>query len=330
MNGRLLALLARHRGVAWLLVAAAVVVPIVYFGTPNLAGVRDTIGRIEEGSPAWLALCVAVELPSFAGYAFVLMAVARAAGGAMGVRDAWQVSLAGAAATRFLGAGGAGGIAVTAIGLRRSGLSARDAAEAITADLVVLYAWFLALLAGSGLLVAALGHGHGEAITLVPAGLALVALAGMLAVALAPEERMARLESSRDGWVGRLLSAPAAGAGGARRALALLRGRPAVAFAGLAWWAFDVAALWAAFHAFGGSPAIPELVLGYFVGQCANLLPIPGGVGAEGGITGALIALGQPAGLALIAVLAYRVCSVWLPAIPGAFALARINRVGAS
>lgn len=39
--------------------------------------------------------------------------------------------------------------------------------------------------------------------------------------------------------------------------------------------------------------------------------------GVEGGMVGALVAFGEPAGLALAAVLTYRAFAFWLPTLPG-------------
>ena len=78
-----------------------------------------------------------------------------------------------------------------------------------------------------------------------------------------------------------------------------------------AYWIFDAAVLWAMLHAFGSPPAVPVVVLAYFVGQVANTLPLPGAV--SGGIAGVLIAFGSPAEIALPAVLLYRTIAVWLP-----------------
>jgi len=59
-------------------------------------------------------------------------------------------------------------------------------------------------------------------------------------------------------------------------------------------------------------------VMGYFVGTLGSLLPLPGGIGGvEGGMIGAFAAFGAPAGRAVIAVLAYRAISFWLPTLPG-------------
>lgn len=49
-----------------------------------------------------------------------------------------------------------------------------------------------------------------------------------------------------------------------------------------------------------------------------NLLPLPGGIGGvDGGMIAALAALGQSGGIAVAAVLTYRVFAFWLPTVPG-------------
>ena len=90
---------------------------------------------------------------------------------------------------------------------------------------------------------------------------------------------------------------------------------------------FDISALAAAFHAFGSAPAVPILIMGYFVGMLGNVLPLPGGIGGvEGGMIGAVAAFGEPAGTALEAVLAYRLVSFWLPTLVGAPAYLALRR----
>ena len=93
------------------------------------------------------------------------------------------------------------------------------------------------------------------------------------------------------------------------------------------WWAFDIAALWACFEAFGASPAVGILVVGYFVGMLANMLPLPGGVGSvDGGMIGAFVAFGVDPAAAIVAVLAYRFFAFWLPIAPGAISFASLRR----
>jgi uncharacterized protein (TIRG00374 family) len=89
----------------------------------------------------------------------------------------------------------------------------------------------------------------------------------------------------------------------------------------LAYWGFNIAVLWACFHAFGEAPPWGIIIMGYFVGMLGNLLPLPGGVGGvDGGMIGAFAAFGVEFGLATVAVLTYRGFAFWLPTIPGAIA----------
>jgi uncharacterized protein (TIRG00374 family) len=61
--------------------------------------------------------------------------------------------------------------------------------------------------------------------------------------------------------------------------------------------------------------------MAYFVGWIGNTLPLPGGIGGvEGGLIGAFSAFGVPVDGAVVAVLAYRAFSFWLPTLPGAVA----------
>src|ERR1700729_4519554 len=56
----------------------------------------------------------------------------------------------------------------------------------------------------------------------------------------------------------------------------------------LAYYAFDNAVLWAAFHAYGRVPPLGVVVMGYLVGSLGSALPLPGGLGVAGGMIGAL------------------------------------------
>jgi uncharacterized protein (TIRG00374 family) len=58
--------------------------------------------------------------------------------------------------------------------------------------------------------------------------------------------------------------------------------------------------------------------MGYFLGTLGSLLPIPGGIGGvEGGMIGAFVAFDVSGRRAVVAVLAYRAISFWLPTLPG-------------
>jgi uncharacterized membrane protein YbhN (UPF0104 family) len=95
----------------------------------------------------------------------------------------------------------------------------------------------------------------------------------------------------------------------------------------LAYYAFDNAVLWAAFHAYGHAPQIGVVMMGYLVGSLAGALPIPAGLGVlEGGLIGALVLYGAPAVPAAAAVLLYRGISLSVPIALGALGCTRRPR----
>ncbi len=115
-----------------------------------------------------------------------------------------------------------------------------------------------------------------------------------------------------------------------RTSLVLLRhGDPLLIFGSVTYFAFDVASLACMFQAFGGgAPALGLFVLAYALGHAGALLPTPGGVGGtEGGLIGMFVAYGTSLPLAAAAVVGYRVFQLGLPALFGAVALVRIQRV---
>ena len=107
----------------------------------------------------------------------------------------------------------------------------------------------------------------------------------------------------------------------------LLRSRDWLVIGGsIGYYAFDVAALAAAFHAVGaGSLPIGLLVLAYTLGHGGALVPLPGS--AEGGLIGMLVLYGAALGPATAAVLAYRAVHAGVPMVLGTAALADVRRL---
>jgi putative heme transporter len=310
-----------RRQVIAILGLGAAATAFVLFVLPEIAGVGAEWRRVRDGDPEWLAAAAVAEVMSFAGYVVLLRGVFPRT---LAWRESFLITMAGVAATRLLAAGGAGGIALTSWALRRLGLSAHAVARGLVAFMVILYAVYMAALVvfGTGLGTGVLPGGGSPVLTFLPAGLGAAAILLALAFAWAPERMERRLSSLR--W---LAAIAADGGGGVRYALALVWRRPVLLLAAVAWWGFDISALAAGFHAFGAAPSVAILVFGYFVGTLGNVLPLPGGVGGvEGGMIGAFVAFGQPAGLAVVAVLAYRLVSFWLPTLVGAPAYVALRR----
>jgi uncharacterized membrane protein YbhN (UPF0104 family) len=185
----------------------------------------------------------------------------------------------------------------------------------LTAFMAVLYGVFMAALVGGGLALA-LGDDVPSALSVVPGAFGL----GVIVAALSLAHARPRNDGAASRGV-RLLAA------GVREALAIARAREPGLLGALAWWAFDIAVLAACFRAFGEAPPVAVLVMGYFVGMLANTLPLPGGVGGvDVGMVGAFAGMGVDAGLAVVAVLSYRMLAFWLPTAPGAVAYLRLRR----
>jgi membrane protein DedA with SNARE-associated domain/uncharacterized membrane protein YbhN (UPF0104 family) len=320
------------RQVVAVLVVGAAATGFALFVLPEIAGAGAEWRRVRHGDPAWLAAGLLMEILSYAGYVVLLRAVFS---DTVRWRESFLITMAGVAATRLLATAGAGGIALTGWALGRLGLAAHAVARGLVAFMALLYVVYMAalLVLGLGLGTGVLPGGGSPLLTLLPAALAAAVIALALALARAPERvelRVAALFASGGrlrrplGWLAR--SVTDAGAG-VQLALALAARRPSTLLAAAAWWGFDIAALAAGFHAFGSAPELTVLVMGYFVGMLGNLLPLPGGVGGvEGGMIGAFVAFGQPAGTTLVAVLAYRLVSFWLPTVVGGPAYLALRR----
>jgi uncharacterized protein (TIRG00374 family) len=312
-------------------------VAFLYFVLPRIAGLGKTWDRIKEGDPAWIAACLVFEALSFGGYIVLFRAVFVRGESRINWRESYQITMAGLAATRLFAAAGAGGVVLTAWALRRSGMDRRLVACRMIAFMSLLYAVyaFTLVLDGIGLRVGLFEGSAPFALTVLPAIFAACAIAIWLAIALVPEDFERRLASWSSGgrhprlagWARRAATIPASTATGVRTALRIVRARDAGVLGAVAWWGFDIAVLWASFHAFGSPPPTAVLVMAYFVGMLGNTLPLPGGIGGvDGGMIGALIAFGVDPGLAVVAVLVYRGFSFWLPTIPGAVAYIQLRR----
>ncbi|HTD09075.1 MAG TPA: lysylphosphatidylglycerol synthase transmembrane domain-containing protein [Solirubrobacteraceae bacterium] len=307
----------------------------LYFVLPKLAGVGKTLDRIEGGDSWWVAFGVVLELLSFAGYVVLFRSVLARGQERVGWLESYEITMAGLVATRLFAAAGAGGVALTAWALRRSGMEPRLVACRMVAFMVLLYVVYAGslLLDGIGLGTGLFPGGGSFAITLVPAIVAAVLFAMAGAMALLPGDLERRLNGWASGsgraahWVARAVTIPALAANGVRTAIDLIRSRDARLLGALAWWGFDLSVLWAMFHAFGSAPPFTVIWMAYFIGMLGNLLPLPGGLGGvEGGMIGALAAFGVQLDLAVVAVLSYRAISFWLPTLPGLVAYFQLRR----
>lgn len=320
-----------------IVVFVLVAVALLYFVLPRLAGLEDTWHRIADGDPLWLALAAGLEILAWGGYITLFRTVVvRDGDSRIGWRETFQICMGAVLATRLFAAAGAGGVVLTAWALRRSGMEPREVATRMVAFLSLLYVVYMGALLIDGVLLrtGVLPGPAPLAFTVIPAALAGTSIAVFLAMSLLPVDFEGRLARWAGGprrrlarWAARLATAPASVASGVRAALGLVRNPTLGLLGAVAWWGFDIAVLWACMHAFGDPPSTAVLVMAYFVGMLANVLPLPGGIGGvEGGMIGCLIAFGVPGGLAVVGVLSYRAFAFWLPTIPGAVAYLQLRR----
>jgi uncharacterized membrane protein YbhN (UPF0104 family) len=311
------------------------IVAFLYLGLPKLVGFGASIKRLREGNAWWLGGAAVLEFCSFCGYVALFRAVFVNRRSRIGWNASYQITMAGLAATRLFAAAGAGGIALTAWALRRSGMERRLVASRMIAFMALLYGVYMCALVidGLGLYVGAWPGGGPFAITMIPALFGFAVIGLFLAISLLPRDfdRLMSTQAAGSGLMSgiarRLATGPTAAATGVRTALALIRGGEPGLLGAIAWWGFDIATLWACFHAFGYHPHTGVVVMAYFIGWIGNTLPLPGGIGGvEGGLIGAFTVFGVSVQGAVVAVLAYRAFSFWLPTLPGAVAYFQLRR----
>ena len=307
-------LLPDRRRLALRLALIAGVIAALTVAITSLPGLADVRERLAGASAGWLIAAAALQIAS-------CLAFVAAFRGVFCNRLPWRLSydvgMAAQGTNVLLPSGGAGGLALAAWALRKTGMPTERLARRTVAFYVLTSSvnFFTAVIAGLALALT----GGALLWTAGPAVAAALVICGVLA--------LPRLISKpREGRLGQVLSALS---DGIRDAVRLARGgNPLILAGAIGFMAFDLLALGAAFTAIDALPSIGVLALAYVVGQLGGLIPLPGGVGgADGGLIAALVLYGTPLGSAAAAVLAYRAFQLGLPALLGAFALVRLPRV---
>ncbi|HUA12835.1 MAG TPA: flippase-like domain-containing protein [Solirubrobacteraceae bacterium] len=325
-----------RRGLVLFCLFIALAGAFLYLVLPRVAGVGQALHSLQGGDASWIAAALLFEVASYAGYVFLFRTVFARESPRVDLAASYRITMASLVATRLFATAGAGGVALTAWSLRCAGVGRRIVASRLLTFLVLLYFVFAAALLACGVALATgvVPGGGPFMLTVVPALAAAGLFALTIAAALVPGDLERRLahRSAGDGrvarWTAHAVAVPGLAAAGVHQALALARRREVGLLGAPAWWGFDIAVLWAMFHAFGAAaPPVAVLVMAYFVGLLGNLLPLPGGLGGvEGGMIAALAAFGVELNIALVAVLGYRAISFWLPTIPGLFAYFALRR----
>lgn len=294
----------------------------VFLLAPGLGEVRDLLVKAK---PGWLVLAVALEGLSFLSY-LVMFGPIFCTG--LTWNRSWQIGGSELAMGSLVPASGAGGLALGAWVLHRGGMGGeRIARRSVAFFMIKSGVNFVAVaLLGFALAVGLLGPDLSLWLTALPAALAAGSIA-LVAVLprFGPGDRPGLDASRARRWIS--ASRRAMIDGTAEAGKILHRRHPAVIAGAIGYWLFDNLVLWATYHAFGVSPPLTVILMGYLIGQLGGALPLPGGIGGiDLGLIGTLIVYGAPAAATAAAVLAYRIILFWLPLIIGGIAFAILRR----
>jgi uncharacterized membrane protein YbhN (UPF0104 family) len=278
-----------------------------------------------EAKPGWLVLAAALEGLSFASYLLMFGPIFCTG---LTRNRSWQIGGSELAMGSLVPASGAGGLALGAWVLHRGGMGGERIARRSVAFFIIKSGVNFAAVAllGLALAVGLLGPDLSLWLTALPGALAALAI-GAVAVLprLGPGERPEPDASRLQRWVSATRRAVIGGTTEAGKILH--RRHPAVIAGAIGYWVFDNLVLWATYHAFGVSPPLTVILMGYLIGQLGGALPLPGGIGGiDLGLIGTLIVYGAPAAATAAAVLAYRIILFWLPLVVGGIAFEMLRR----
>jgi uncharacterized membrane protein YbhN (UPF0104 family) len=313
-----------RRSIRWPLggMLVAVAVAAAFLAAPALAAVPT---RVIAGCAAWIVTGGVLELVSALGFVVFFKLVFA---GPISWRHTTPAALRALGASTVLPGGPLIGGAAGAWSASTEKPSLAQLARSTITFAILINAPEAMMLGALGtLLWLGLPSGpHQTALTILPAVLA-VGLLGATWFAR-PTSRGYPPSRRRHRRFWRALARPTeAVSASITEARALVRAGNWKLVGALAYYAFDNAVLWAAFHAYGHAPQIGVVVMGYLVGSLAGALPIPAGLGVlEGGLIGALVLYGAPAAPAAAAVLLYRGISLSVPVALGALGCARRPR----
>ena len=311
------------RQIARKLAAVAVLLVVGAVLATQLPGLAEIGHQLAGADGGWIAAALILELLSTACFALAFHGVYDRR---PSPRASTSMSLAVQGMNIVLPSGGAGGLAVGAVLLDRAGVPRSFAASRTVALFLItsLVSFAAVVIAGFGVAAGALSGEATLAVTLLPG---LAALLLIVAVFALPRSQ----GSVERVPAGRLRTALAHAReylrDGVGASAELLRSGDRLVIAGaIGYFAFDVAALAAAFQAVGsaGLP-IGLLVLAYTLGHGGAIVPIPGS--AEGGLIGMFVLYGMSLPTATAAVLAYRALHAGVPIVLGVIGLADVRRL---
>jgi uncharacterized protein (TIRG00374 family) len=304
--------------------AVAVAGAAIYLVLPKLMAVLAAWPRLSTLNPAWFTVCLAAELVSFTCN-FALQRLALRTKGWFAVVTA---GLAGNAVTNTLPGGDAAGAAVQFSMLTTAGFDTDTAVGGLTTFSLLEVGGLLALpIFALPAILAGVPVSRGLVHTALLGIAAFVLYAIFGVIVLRTDWPLATLGRAAQSLWNRVTRGRRPVTGLDQR---LLAERDTIrAVLGSNWrqaamltagrLGFDYGCLLAALRATGASPQPSLVLLAYAAAGIVALFPVtPGGLGiVEASLSGLLILAGVRASYAVLATLAYRIASYWLPLLAG-------------
>lgn len=295
---------------------------LVRMGVTHQAEILEAVDTLFSRSWSLIGGALLLEGIWLFSLASVYRASLRALGGSLTRRQAMRVSMGAFSLSRILPGGGAAGSVFAA----KEMITLGNTVPRTVASMLISW-WVsmstLALVVGLGTASGLPGgqvtvaHLAGPALVLG----ALIAIGGGVLLALRTPRLRSRL-AGRLSAIGARLGVSARQRDWEQQAtsqVSIRRLLPLLGWAATSW-IVDAAALWLMFLGFGITLHPAVLLVGYGLANLINALPelTPGWLGVlESALAAAYAALGVPAGIAVMAVLSYRLVSYWLPVVAG-------------
>jgi uncharacterized membrane protein YbhN (UPF0104 family) len=306
----------------WRNAIALVVLVILAAGViVAVPGLDSVASRLADVSAGWVVLAIALEVLSCVGYVIAFEQVFPQVPRRTAAAVAWSEL----AFQTVFPAGGAGGLALGGWIVHQKGASWGRIAERSTVLFLLTSAVNMFVLTLFGLLLAlgVLPGPHHVLLGGIPAAVGAAVLLFFIAL---PRLLTSRVRSRR--WKSQRLKSALEGLAESIRDTERFLSRGGWRTLGaVGYLVFDIAVLWVCFLAFGNTPEVAALVLGYQVGYLAAAIPIPGGIGVlDGGLIAALVLYGVDATSAATAVLVYHAIWLFVPLLIGTAAFLMVER----
>jgi uncharacterized membrane protein YbhN (UPF0104 family)/tRNA A-37 threonylcarbamoyl transferase component Bud32 len=275
---------------------------------PQLANLGDTADALRDATWGWL---VGLLVASAMTYVFAAVALVGAVTDPVPFTPALRAGVAASFAS-LVGPAGSGGMALGVRFLERTGVNATQAGAAIALNAVAGLFVHVVLMIGFFVWTGRAGVGGfslPDANILLLVVAIVIGLVGVVVVVRPLRDRVVvparRALAGAAVHVSRVFRSPA-------NVVALFGGSALLTIA-------YVAAMFAAVEAFGGDLTFHQIGAAYLAAvTIATFAPTPGGLGAVESATIALLTgFGLQGGIAVSAVLTFRLATFWLPILPG-------------